>query len=98
MSLGIWLTLPIFIIYGILTGTFCCYYDVLTVLVHTLDIVYKLANKYRKKSYVELCHFALGKPGYIAACLFIFLFNYGTLVRPHTHTRAFALGSDNCPT
>ena len=47
----------------------------------TLDIVYKLSIKYRKKSYVELCHFALGKPGYIAACIFIFLFNYGTLVR-----------------
>lgn len=45
-------------------------------------MVYKLSLKYRKKSYVELCHFALGKPGYIAACFFIFLFNYGTLVRP----------------
>lgn len=83
MSLGLWLTLPVFIIYGMLTGSAWCRRSTFRSFlspVHTLDAVYKLSSKYRKKSYVELCHFALGKPGYISACFFIFLFNYGTLV------------------
>jgi hypothetical protein len=43
--------------------------DVLPRAAYTLMLNYRLMRKYRKLSYIELASFALGKPGYIAACI-----------------------------
>jgi len=66
LQLGVLLTAPTLILYGFMT-------------LFTLDSLYLLSGKHRKSSYVELCQYSLGRPGYLVACVCIFLFNWGSL-------------------
>jgi amino acid permease len=67
MQMGVYLT------FVVLIGcSYLCY--------STLDVLYKLAHKYHRLNYIELVKYSLKRPGFIAASLFVFLFNWGSLV------------------
>jgi len=61
---GLWMALVNVCFFGIITS-------------FTLIILYELSRKHLKTSLPSLAEKAFGKPGNVATCIFIFLFNFG---------------------
>lgn len=47
---------------------------------YTLNSLFYMARKFRKRTLAELTGFGLGVPGYLLVCFFIFVFNFGGFV------------------
>jgi len=67
VAMGVWSSAFLLIFFGVVTG-------------QTLRTLHYLSIKYRKRSYPELCEFALGKTGLVMVTFFMFVFNFGGLL------------------
>jgi sodium-coupled neutral amino acid transporter 11 len=64
---GVYLTVLLLCIFGVITA-------------YTLCILYHLSNNHKKSNYPDLVKLAFGNIGYVLTCLFMFLYNFGSLL------------------